>query len=379
MQFELTETQKEMQKKVREFAEKEIVPKAAELDRTGEFPEELWQKLREEGFFGLTAPKEYGGRELDYLSYILVVEELSKALAAIGVIYEVHESLVTRTILREGTESQKKEFAVPLIAGNAKGAFALTEPNAGTDAASQETTAVKDGSDYIINGRKHFIVNASVADIFIVFAMTDKAQGTRGISAILMPKETLGFSVTRIFEKMGLNNTLTGEIEFENCRVPQANLLGQEGKGFKIAMATLDDGRIGIGAQSVGIAQAALDASVDFAKKRIAFGKPIAAQQGIQWHIAEMKAQLEGARLLTYSAAAKVDSGKRFSLDAAMAKLIAAEASVDITRKAVQVHGGFGYMKDYPVERYYRDAKITEIYEGTSEVQKMVIAGTLLR
>jgi butyryl-CoA dehydrogenase len=369
----------DVRRRIREFVEKNILPVAEELDKAGEHPVEVWAKMRNEGLFGILFPKEYGGEGLDYLSYIIVVEEMSRACAAIGVSYEIHMSLVAQTILKFGTEAQKKKFLVPLVKGEKIGAFALTEPGAGTDAGSLETTAVLKGDNYVINGRKYFIMNAPVAGTFVVMAMTDKAQGSKGMSAFIVDKDVQGLKIGKIFDKMGIRASLTSEVILEDCHVPKENLLGDESEGFKIALTALDSGRIGIAAQAVGISQAALDASVAYSQTRTQFKRPISSFQAIQWMLADMETSLSAARLLTYNAASKVDQGAKFSKEAAMAKLFASDAAVDITRNAMQIHGGYGYMRDKPIERYYRDAKITEIYEGTSEVQRMVISSALLK
>jgi butyryl-CoA dehydrogenase len=369
----------DVRRRIREFVEKNVLPVAEELDKAGEHPAEVWAKMKDEGLFGILFPKEYGGEGLDYLSYIIVVEELSKACAAIGVSYEIHMSLVAQTILKFGNEEQKKKFLVPLAKGETIGAFALTEPSAGTDAGSLETTAVLKGDNYLLNGRKYFIMNAPVSGIFIVMAMTDRAQGSKGMSAFLVEKDTQGLKFGKLFDKMGIRASLTSEVIFEDCHIPKENLLGSEGDGFKIALTALDSGRIGIAAQAVGIAQAALDASVAYSQSRTQFKRPISNFQAIQWMLADMETSLSAARLLVYNAATMVDRGARFSREAAMAKLFASDAAVAITRNAMQIHGGYGYMKDKPIERYYRDAKITEIYEGTSEVQRMVISSSLLK
>lgn len=379
VEFDLAVEQVALRDKVRSFVEKEVVPLARHGDRTGEFPWANWERLKEMGLLGLLAPVEYGGQGRDSLSYATVVEEISRGCAALGVSYSVHASLVCRTIMRVGTGEQKEKYLRRLASGDSIGAFALTEPGAGTDPSSLETAAVRDGDTYSLTGTKCLITNGEIADVFIVFAMTDRSKGHRGISAFLVEKGTPGFAVGKRFDKMGIRASVTNELLFSACRVPAANLLGAEGDGFKIAMATLDGGRIGIGAQAVGIAQAAFEAAVGYAKERRQFGQPISSFQAIQWMVAEMATSIEAARLLVYRAAALADRDVRFSKEAAMAKLFASDTAVSVTRKAVQVFGGHGYITDNPVERYYRDAKITEIYEGTSEAQKMVVAGAIFK
>jgi len=364
---------------VREFAENEIKPLAAEIDKSMEFPIENARKMGKVGLMGMMVPPEYGGSDAGTVSYVTAIEEVSKVCASTGVIMSVNNSLVCHPLLTYGTEEQKQKFLKPLASGEKLGAFGLTEPSAGTDASSQASTAVLDGDEYVLNGSKVFITNGSDADIFIVFAMTDKSKGTRGISAFIVELGTPGFTLGKYEDKLGIRASGQVELFFSDCRIPKENLLGREGAGFRIAMATLDGGRIGVAAQAVGIAQAALEESIKYAKERVQFGRPIATKQAIQWMIADMAARIESSRLLVHRAAVTKDSGKRYGYEAAMAKLVAAETSMDVTTKAIQIHGGYGYTKDYPVERFFRDAKITEIYEGTSEVQRMVISSTLLR
>ena len=379
MDFNLTEEQEAIKTMVREFAENEIEPIAADIDKSMEFPIENVKKMGKVGFMGMMVPPEYGGAGAGAISYVTAIQEVSKVCASTGVIMSVNNSLVCHPLLAYGTEEQKQKFLKPLASGEKLGAFCLTEPGAGTDASAQATTAVLDGDEYVLNGSKVFITNGSDADTFIVFAMTDKSQGTRGISAFIVEKDTPGFTLGKYEDKLGIRASGQVELFFSDCRIPKENLLGKEGAGFKIAMGTLDGGRIGIAAQAVGIAQAALEESIKYSKERVQFGRPIATKQAIQWMIADMASRIEAARLLLYRAAAAKDAGKRYSYEAAMAKLVASEAAMDVTTKAIQIHGGYGYTKDYPVERFFRDAKITEIYEGTSEVQRMVISGTLLR
>ena len=379
MNFGLTREQELVRQMVREFAVNEVKPIAAEIDETERFPMENVKKMAELGMMGIPFPKEFGGAGGDVLSYIITVEELSKVCGTTGVIVSAHTSLCASLIYENGTPAQKEKYLVPLAKGEKIGAFGLTEPGAGTDAAGQQTTAVLDGDNYILNGSKIFITNGGVADTFIVFAMTDKSQGTRGISAFIVEKDFPGFSIGKKEEKLGIRASSTTELIFENCIVPKENLIGKEGKGFSIAMKTLDGGRIGIAAQALGIAEGAYEESVKYMKERKQFGRSLSAFQGLQWMIAEMETKIEAAKLLVYKAAWLKQNKLPYSVDAAKAKLFAAEVAMDVTTKAVQLHGGYGYTTEYPVERIMRDAKITEIYEGTSEVQKMVIAGAALR
>ena len=379
MNFGLTREQELVRQMVREFAVNEVKPIAAEIDETERFPMENVKKMGELGMMGIPFPKELGGAGGDVLSYIISVEELSKVCGTTGVILSAHTSLCASLIYENGTPAQKEKYLVPLAKGEKIGAFGLTEPGAGTDAAGQQTTAVLDGDNYILNGSKIFITNGGVADTFIVFAMTDKSQGTRGISAFIVEKGFPGFSIGKKEDKLGIRASSTTELIFENCIVPKENLIGKEGKGFGIAMKTLDGGRIGIAAQALGIAEGAYEETIKYMKERKQFGRPLSAFQGLQWMIAEMETKIEAAKLLVYKAAWLKQNKLPYSVDAAKAKLFAAEVAMDVTTKAVQLHGGYGYTKEYPVERMMRDAKITEIYEGTSEVQKMVIAGAALR
>lgn len=379
MNFTLTKEQELVRQMVRDFAVNEVKPIAAEIDVTERFPMENVKKMGELGMMGIPFPTEFGGAGGDVLSYILAVEELSKVCATTGVIISAHTSLCASLINENGTPEQKEKYLRDLCTGNKIGAFGLTEPGAGTDAAGQQTTAVLDGDNYILNGSKIFITNGGVADTFIVFAMTDKSKGTKGISAFIVEKGFLGFSIGKKEDKLGIRASSTTELIFENCVVPKENLIGREGKGFGIAMKTLDGGRIGIAAQALGIAEGALDEAIKYMKERKQFGRPIAAFQGLQWMVAEMSTKIEAARFLVYKAAWLKENKQPYSIDAARAKLYAAEVAMDVTTKAVQLFGGYGYTKEYPVERMMRDAKITEIYEGTSEVQKMVISGSLLK
>ncbi|MCR5809519.1 MAG: acyl-CoA dehydrogenase [Clostridiales bacterium] len=361
-----------------EFAENEIKPYAAEVDESEEFPRGTVDKLQKYGFMGIPIPREFGGQGCDSLTYVMCVEEISKRCATTGVIVSAHTSLCCDPILKFGTPAQKEEFLKPLASGEKLGAFALTEPNAGTDASGVQTRAVLEGDKYVINGSKIFITNGKEADIYIIFAMTDPTKGTKGISAFIVEKGTPGFTFGTKEKKMGIRGSSTYELIFRDCRIPQENLLGQEGKGFSIAMGTLDGGRIGIAAQALGIAEGALEATIAYVKQRKQFGRPIASFQNTQFTLADLAAKVEAAKLLVYKAAFAKDTQKRYSVEAATAKLFAAETAMEVTTKCVQLHGGYGYTREYAVERMMRDAKITEIYEGTSEVQRMVISGSLL-
>ncbi|KYH34609.1 acyl-CoA dehydrogenase [Clostridium tepidiprofundi DSM 19306] len=379
MDFQLTREQEYVRQMVREFAENEVKPIAAEIDETERFPIETVKKMAKYNMMGIPFPVEYGGAGGDNLSYIIAVEELSKVCGTTGVILSAHTSLGAGVIAQFGTEEQKRKYLVPLAKGEKLGAFGLTEPNAGTDAAAQQTTAVLEGDHYVLNGQKIFITNGGAADVFCVFAMTDKSKGLKGISCFIVEKGFKGFSIGKVEDKMGIRASSTTELIFEDCIVPKENLVGKEGQGFKIAMKTLDGGRIGIAAQALGIAEGAFNEAVEYMKERKQFGKSLTRFQGLQWMIADMDTKIEAARYLVYKAAFNKDNGLPYSVEAARAKLFAAETAMEVTTKAVQIFGGYGYTKDYPVERMMRDAKITEIYEGTSQVQKMVIAGSALR
>ena len=379
MDFRLTDEQLEMQEMFRDFAIKEVAPKAIEVDETHEFPVETVEKMKELGFFGIPFAEDFGGIGMDTLTYVLAVEELSKVCATTGVILSAHTSLGAGAIEAWGTDEQKEKYLTPLASGEALGAFALTEPDAGTDAAGQKTVAKLDGDHYVLNGSKIFITNAGYADYYVVFAMTDKSQGTKGISAFIIEKDYKGFSLGTKEKKMGIHGSATYELVFNNVKVPKENLLGQEGKGFKIAMHTLDGGRIGIAAQALGIAQGAIDRTVKYVKERQQFGRAIAKFQNTQFVLADLEARIQAARLLVYKAAWLKDNGEEYGLAAATAKLFASETAMEVTTKCVQLHGGYGYTQEYEVERMMRDAKITEIYEGTSEVMRMVISGNLMR
>jgi len=379
MNLELTAEHRAIQEMVRDFAQKEIAPAAAKHDRTREFPHENVRKCAELNLLGAMVSEEYGGSELDSISYTLIVEELSRACASTGVIVSVNNSLFCHPVEKFGSEDQKRRILVPHAKGEKLGCFCLSEPEAGSDAGNQQTTAARKGDEYVLNGTKNFITNGVAADTALVFAATDKAKKQHGISAFLVEKGTPGFRLGKDEIKLGITCSGSVEMVFEDCRVKASNLLGQEGMGFKIAMNTLDGGRIGIAAQAVGIARACLEESSRYAKQRKAFGKAIAEFQAIQFMLADMATEVDAARLLTHRAAWAKDQGGRFSLEAAQAKLFASEAAMRSAVKAVQIFGGYGYMNDYPVERYFRDAKITEIYEGTSEIQRLVIAASLLK
>ena len=377
MDFELSREHKLLQKMMADFTEHEVKPITAETDKTCQYPAENIEKLFDLGVMGICVPKEYGGTGADALASAICVEELSKQCASTGDIVATHNGLCCAPILEHGTEEQKAKYLPMLTKGRHVGAFALTEPNAGSDASKGQTEAKLEGDHYVMNGSKIFITNGYVADVFVVFAMTDKSKGTRGISAFIVESSFPGFSVGKHEEKMGLHGSPTAEIVFQDCIVPKENLLGPEGKGFKIAMMTLDGGRIGIAAQSLGIAEGALAEAVNYTKGRVQFGKPISKFQNTQFTLADMHLGCEAGKLLTYRAAWKKDQGQRYTVDAAMAKLFCSEHAMKVTTKALQMFGGYGYTKDYPMERMMRDAKITEIYEGTSEVQRMVISGNM--
>ena len=363
-----------------EFVEKEVKPLAKEIDETERFPVETVEKMAKLGMLGIIVPTNYGGVGGDYNTYITTVRKLSRACATTGVILSGHMSLCVAPILEFGTEDQKKKYLPKLASGEWLGSFGLTEANAGTDAAGQQTVAVDMGDHYLLNGNKIFITNAGYANVYIVMAMTDKSQGTRGISAFIVDADSEGFSIGKKEEKMGIRGSSTCELIFKDVKVPKENLLGKLGEGFKIAMKTLDGGRIGIAAQALGIAEGALEESIAYTKQRKQFGKPISAFQNTQFTLAEMKVRVEASRLLVYQAVdAKQNKEKDLSVKSAMAKLYAAETASYVTNRAVQLFGGYGYTREYPVERMMRDAKITEIYEGTSEVQRMVISGALLK
>ncbi|WP_433773094.1 acyl-CoA dehydrogenase AcdA [Bacillus wiedmannii] len=374
MHFKLSEEHEMIRKMVRDFAKNEVAPTAAERDEEERFDRALFDQMAELGLTGIPWPEEYGGIGSDYLAYVIAIEELSRVCASTGVTLSAHTSLAGWPILKFGTEEQKQKFLRPMAEGKKIGAYGLTEPSSGSDAGGMKTTAKLDGDHYVLNGSKIFITNGGIADIYVVFALTDPESKQRGTSAFIVESDTPGFSVGKKESKLGIRSSPTTEIMFEDCRIPVENLLGEEGQGFKIAMQTLDGGRNGIAAQAVGIAQGALDASVEYARERHQFGKPIAAQQGIGFKLADMATDVEAARLLTYQAAWLESEGLPYGKESAMSKVFAGDTAMKVTTEAVQVFGGYGYTKDYPVERYMRDAKITQIYEGTQEIQRLVIS-----
>jgi butyryl-CoA dehydrogenase len=379
MDFELNDEQRMVRETAREFAVREVRPTAAALDREHRYPAEHIAKLAEMGLMGVAIPPEYGGAGMDYVSYVVAMEEISAACAGTGVIMSVNNSLVCDPLLKYGTDAQKREILTPLAAGEKLGCFGLTEPAAGSDASKLRTTAVRAGDEWILNGEKNFITNAPQADWAIIFAFTDRSGGHKGISAFLVPRDAPGYSTGPFERKLGIRASHSSSIHLEDCRIPGANLLGEVGMGFKIAMTTLDAGRIGIASQALGIAREAMTEAVTYAKERHAFGGPIARLQAIQFTIADMATRLDAARLLTLRAARMKDQKQHYTAEASMAKVFASEAAMWITTKAVQVHGGYGYLEDFAAERHFRDAKITEIYEGTSEIQRLVVAASLLK
>lgn len=374
MNFQLTKEQEFVRKMVREFATNEVEPIAADIDKEHRFPTETVEKMAKYGLLGIPFPTKYGGAGGDEISYAIAVEELARVCASTAVIVSAHTSLCCWPIYRYGTEEQKMKYLPKLLSGKHLGAFGLTEPNAGTDAAGQQTRAELDGDEWVLNGSKVFITNGGYANVFVVMAMTDKSKGTRGISSFIVEKTDPGFSIGKTEDKMGIHASSTTELVFQNCRIPKDRLLGELGKGFNVALSTLDGGRIGIASQALGIAQGAFDVTVDYMKSRKQFGKKLSQMEALQFEMADLKTRIEASRLLVYKAAFYEDAGLKYSEPAAMAKLFAAETAMKTTTKCVQFHGGYGYTADYPVERMMRDAKITEIYEGTSEVQKIVIA-----
>ena len=378
MNFSLTKEQEFVRKMVRDFAETEVEPLAADIDAEHRFPEETVEKMAQYGLLGVPFPTEYGGAGGDHISYAITVEELSKKCASTGVICSAHSSLCCWPIFNWGTEEQKRKYLPDLLSGKKLGAFGLTEPNAGTDASGQQTRAADGGDCWILDGAKVFITNGGYADVFVVMAMTDKSKGNHGISSFIVEKGDPGFSIGKTEDKMGICASSTTELIFQNCKIPKDRLLGEIGQGFKVAMSTLDGGRIGIASQALGIAQGALDVTVEYMKARKQFGKSLSKFQALQFVVADLETQIQAARLLVYRAADMKDKHLPYGPAAAMAKLFAAETAMHVTTKCVQLHGGYGYTKDYPVERMMRDAKITEIYEGTSEVQRMVIAASVL-
>lgn len=379
MNFMLSEEHQMMQKMVREFAENECGPTAAIRDEEERWDMEIWHKMAELGLTGIPWPEEYGGVGADYLSYVIAIEELSRVDASVGVTISAHTSLAGWPVYKFGTEAQKQKYLRAMAEGRSMGAYCLTEAGSGSDAAGMKTTAVLEGDEWVLNGSKIFITNGSYADIFIVFAQTNPELKHKGIAAFIVEKSFPGFSVGKKEKKLGIRSSSTTEVIMENCRVPKENLLGEIGEGFKIAMMTLDGGRNGIAAQALGIAQGALDAAVAYSKERVQFGKPISKLQAIQFKLADMATKIEASRLLTYQAAWREDQGVAYGLQSAMSKLFAGDTAMEVTVEAVQVFGGYGYTREYPVERFMRDAKITQIYEGTNEIQRLVISGLLLK
>ena len=383
MDFTLSKEHEMARALFKEFAEKEVKPLAQEVDETEVFPRETVEKMAKLGFLGIPVPKEYGGQGCDPLTYAMCVEELSKVCGTTGVIVSAHTSLCCDPIMTYGTEEQKQKYLVPLAKGEKLGAFGLTEPGAGTDAQGQQTKAVLDGDEWVLNGSKCFITNGKEADVYVIFAITGtvekRGRMTKEISAFIVEKGTPGFTFGTKEKKMGIRGSSTYELIFTDCRIPKDNLLGQQGKGFGIAMHTLDGGRIGIASQALGLAEGALETTIQYVKERKQFGRTIGAFQNTQFQLADMATKVQAAQLLVYKAAVAKATQKVYSVEAAMAKLYAAEVAMEVTTKAVQLHGGYGYIREYDVERMMRDAKITEIYEGTSEVQRMVISGSLLK
>jgi len=378
MRFELTQEQQLFREMVRDFAAKEVAPLAKQVDEEGVFPHRTIIKMGELGLMGVAIPAEYGGAGADHVCYAIAIEEIARACASTSVIMSVNNSLVADPLCKFGTEGQKQRYLGPLASGKLLGCFALSESGAGSDAAGLQTTVKREGDGFVLNGTKNFITNAREADIALVFATVDRHIRSKGVCAFLVEKGTPGFTITKVEKKLGIKGSSCCQLLFEHCRVPAENLLGEIGQGFKIAMATLDAGRIGIAAQAVGIAQAALDISLSYATQRMAFDKPIASFQAIQWMIADIAHQTEAARLLTYRAAWMKDRGLRHTRESAMAKLFASETASRAATKALQIHGGYGYIYDFPAQRLFRDARVTEIYEGTSEIQRLVIAEHLL-
>lgn len=379
MSFRFTEEQKMIQGMVRDLAREEFAPRAMEIDATKEFPLENLQKLAELGLMGMMVPPEYDGSGADTVSYVLALSEVAYACASTAVVMSVHNSIVCESLLKFGTEDQKNKYLKPMARGKFIGAFALTEPNAGSDPARQSTRAVRDGDSYILNGTKRFTTTGKNAGLIIVTAKTNPELAHRGISAFLVEPDSPGFSVGRLEDKMGLRASDTADIIFEDCRIPVENILGNEGDGFMIAMTGLDGGRIGIAAQSIGVARAALDAAIGYSQEREQFGQKISKFQGLRWMIADMATEIEAARLMALSAAQMKDDGENYTLNASMAKLFSSEMVNRITAKALQIHGGYGFTKEYPVERYFRDARVFTIYEGTSEIQRVVISNQILK
>ena len=378
MKLDLTDEQQMIQAMAREFAETAIRPIAAEIDREARFPHETVKRMGALGLMGIAIPEQWGGSGSDTVSYVVALEEIAKACASHAVIMSVNNSLYGDPVLKYGTDAQRERFLRPVASGHAQGCFALTEPQAGSDATNQHTLAVRDGDHYVLNGRKLFITTGREASFALMFGQTDRTKGARGISAFVVEKGTPGFTVSKTEDKLGIRASDTAELVFDDCRVPAANRLGEEGLGFKIALAAIDGGRIGIAAQALGIAAGAYERSLAYARERKSFGVPIGHHQMVQWMLADMATGIEGARLLTLRAAALKDAGKPYRAAAAMAKLFASETAMRVTTDAIQVHGGYGYIRESEVERYFRDAKITQIYEGTSQIQKLVIAREVL-
>ncbi len=379
MNLDLTEEQQLLLRSVREFAEAEVKPHAKEIDETGRFPLDTFKKAAELGLTGIAVPENYGGAGMDHVSYAIVIEEISRVCASTGTILSVQNSLYCDPIYRFGTDEQKQKFLVPYARGEKIGCYALTEPQAGSNAAALATKAVRKGDAYVVNGTKAWITNGGAADAALVYVNTQPEKGEKGITALVVEKGTRGFAVGKEEKKLGVHATACTELSFSDCEVPVANRIGNEGEGYKVALSTLDGGRIGIAAQATGIAQGAFEAALSYAQQRQAFGHPIADFQAIQFMLADMATELDAARLLARRAAWKQDSGARFTMEASIAKLFASEMSTRVTHKAIQIHGGYGYSREYPVERNYRDARITEIYEGTSEIQRLVISSLVLK
>ena len=379
MDLDLSEEQQLLQKSVREFAEAEVKPHAKEIDETGRFPLDTFKKAAELGLTAVAVPENYGGAGMDHVSYAIVIEEISRVCASTGTILSVQNSLYCDPILRFGTEEQKQKFLVPYARGEKIGCYALTEPQAGSNAAALRTKAERKGDAYVINGTKAWITNGGAADAALVYINTQPEKGEKGITALLVEKGTRGFAVGKEEKKLGVHATACTELSFTDCEVPVGNRIGNEGEGYKVALSTLDGGRIGIASQATGIAQGAFEAALSYAQQRQAFGHPISDFQAIQFMLADMATEIDAARLLTRRAAWKQDSGARFTMEASIAKLFASEMSTRVAHKAIQIHGGYGYSREYPVERNYRDARITEIYEGTSEIQRLVIAAWVLK
>jgi len=379
MDFNLTDEQIAIRETVREFAEKEIAPSARERDEKSEFPYDIVKKLGKLGMCGIITSPEYGGSGMDFLSYVIIIEELARVDASVAVIMSVTNTLAGFPLRHFGSEEQKKKFLIPLSKGEKLGAYSLSEPQAGSDASNLVCRAVRDGDDYILNGVKNFVTNGTTAEIIIVFAMTDKEKGKKGISTFIVESDSPGFSVGKVEKKLGIKSSDTAELVFKDCRVPIANLIGEEGEGMKIALTTLDYGRVGIGAQALGIAQGAMERAIAYSQEREQFGKKIISFQAIQFKISEMAVNVDASRLLLYRAAKLQDEGKNFTAESAIAKLFASKTAMKTSNQAVQIFGGNGYMREYEIERFMRDAKITEIYEGTSEIQKIVISREIIK